>query len=251
MTFQRRLKLFIIGLGLGTVLSYFFVGERWSLDWAFEGRVHKRLHSTLVKAAPSAEAQLGSAGIALATLRDSIHRFADLMKGKVIEPGATLSLNEAVGQRTEARGFVKAPVIYDSKYDEDVGGGVSQFAATMFNAAFFGGLDIPAYQMHSIAIDRYPYGREATISWTSPDLKIRNNTPYGVLVWPTYTDTSVTVTLYSTPFLKGDQTNQTKEPKGPCTKVTTERTRTAVADGKTSTDTFVGLYQPSEGVKCD
>lgn len=75
MTFQRRLKLFIIGLGLGTVLSYFFVGERWSLDWAFGGRVHKRLHSTLVKAAPSAEAQLGSAGIALATLRDSIHRF--------------------------------------------------------------------------------------------------------------------------------------------------------------------------------
>jgi len=181
----------------------------------------------------------------------NIHRFADLMKGKVIEPGATLSLNEAVGQRTEAKGFVKAPVIYDSKYDEDVGGGVSQFAATMFNAAFFGGLDIPAYQMHSIYIDRYPYGREATISWTSPDLKIRNNTPYGVLVWPTYTDTSVTVTLYSTPFMKGDQTNQTKEPKGPCTKVTTERTRTAVSDGKTSTDTFVGLYQPSEGVKCD
>lgn len=75
MTFQRRLKLFIIGLGLGTVLSYYFVGERWSLDWAFEGRVHKRLRSTLVKATPSAEEQLASTGIALQTLRDSIHRF--------------------------------------------------------------------------------------------------------------------------------------------------------------------------------
>lgn len=75
MSFQRRLKLFIIGLGLGTLLSYFFVGERWSLDWAFEGRVHKRLHSTLLKAAPAAEAGLNNAGIPLATLRDSIHRF--------------------------------------------------------------------------------------------------------------------------------------------------------------------------------
>ena len=75
MTFQRRLKLFIIGLGLGTVLSYYFVGERWSLDWAFEGRVHKRLHSTLVKATPAAGAQLASTGIPLHTLRDSIHRF--------------------------------------------------------------------------------------------------------------------------------------------------------------------------------
>ncbi len=180
----------------------------------------------------------------------NIHRFADLMKGAVIEPGQTLSLNETVGQRTEEKGFVKAPVIYDTKYDEDVGGGVSQFAATMFNAAFFAGLDIPAYQMHSIYIERYPYGREATISWDKPDLEVRNNTPYGILVWPTYTDTSITVSLYSTPWIKGDQTNQTKEPKGECTKVTTERTRTLLGDNSTSKDTFVGLYQPSEGVKC-
>ena len=54
---------------------------------------------------------------------------------------------------------------------EAVGGGISQFATTLFNAAFFAGLDIPEYQSHSIYITRYPYGREATLSYPAPDLE--------------------------------------------------------------------------------
>ena len=73
---------------------------------------------------------------------------------------------------------------------DTVGGGISQFATTTFNAAFFGGLDLVEYQSHSIYISRYPYGREATLSFPKPDLVIGNNTPYGVLIWPTYTGTS-------------------------------------------------------------
>lgn len=188
----------------------------------------------------------------------NIHLFADIMRGKIIEPGKSLSLNEAVGERTEDRGFVVDHAIVDGKYVDNVGGGVSQFAATTFNAAFFAGLDIPTYQMHTIAISRYPYGREATISWGGPDLVIKNITPYGILIWPTYTDTSLTVTLYSTPFAIGEQTNQTKtevksgdpEVLEPCTRVTTERTRTFLSDLHTSTDTFSALYQPDEGKRC-
>ncbi len=188
----------------------------------------------------------------------NIHLFADTMRGRVIEPGQTLSLNAAVGQRTPEKGFVVDHAIVDGKYEDNVGGGVSQFAATTFNAAFFAGLDIPEYQMHSIFIDRYPYGREATISWEKPDLKIRNNSPFGILVWPTYTDTSLTVTLYSSPWAKGEQTNQTKSEIKPsvkdadwvCTKVVTERTRTFLGDNHTERDTFVAVYQPEEGKKC-
>ncbi|MDP1807092.1 MAG: VanW family protein, partial [Acidimicrobiales bacterium] len=96
----------------------------------------------------------------------------------------------------------------------------------------------------------YPYGRESTISFPSPDVRIRNNTPYGVLIWPTYTATSITVTMYSTKYVSGEQTNQTREMKGVCTAVTTERTRTYV-DGRKTTDRFTGLYSPEEGVKCE
>jgi vancomycin resistance protein YoaR len=196
----------------------------------------------------------------------NIHLMADTVRGTVIPPGGTFSLNGIVGQRTKEKGYVEAPVIGgDYTFDTDVGGGVSQFSTTMFNAAFFAGLDIPEYFMHGLYISRYPYGREATLSWPSPDLKVKNTTPYGVLVWPTYTDSSITVTLYSTKYLSSsDQTGQTKVESpakppagaaadtpnpGPCESVTTERTRVYL-DGRTVVDHFYGLYAPAEGWSC-
>lgn len=180
----------------------------------------------------------------------NIHLMADTVRGVVIAPGETFSINDHVGKRTTAKGYLEDGVIYNGKLTKDVGGGVSQFATTLFNAAFFGGLDIPEYQMHTQYFDRYPYGREATLSYPSPDLKLHNNTPYGVLLWPTYSDTSITVTLYSTPWVRGEQTNQTRGAAGACTRVRTERTRTWLEDDRTETDTFSTLYQPADGVKC-
>ena len=143
---------------------------------------------------------------------NNIHRIADLVRGAIIEPGGTFSLNGHVGERTVAKGFVEAPVIdAEYKFSTDVGGGVSQFSTTLFNAAFFAGLDIPTYGMHGIYISRYPYGREATLDFPSLDLKVRNPTPYGVLIWPTYSNSSITVTLYSTHTVEGAQTGQTTE----------------------------------------
>lgn len=180
----------------------------------------------------------------------NIHRIADLVRGAVIEPGETFSLNGYVGPRTRDKGFVEAGVIYKGVYESDVGGGVSQFATTTFNAAFFGGLDFGEYQSHSIYIDRYPYGREATVSYPHPDLQIVNNTPYGVMIWTDYTATSVTVTLWSTKTMNADQTGQTRTPQGRCTRVTTERTRTWLSDGHSEVDSVIAVYRPGEGVNC-
>ena len=74
---------------------------------------------------------------------------------------------------------------------DEVGGGVSQFATTMFNAAFFAGLPIDEYQAHSEHFDRYPFGREATMGYEHPDLQWKNDTPYGILIWTSHTATSV------------------------------------------------------------
>ncbi|HUQ39175.1 MAG TPA: VanW family protein [Acidimicrobiales bacterium] len=181
----------------------------------------------------------------------NIHRIADLMRGKVIRPGQVLSINTAVGRRTAERGFVNAPVIEEGRFSEGVGGGVSQFATTLFNAAFEAGLEFPEYQSHSIYISRYPYGREATLNFPHPDLKIRNVTPYGILIWPTYTDTGITVTLYSTRFMASAQTGQARTPRGPCTLVRTERTRRFLTDGSVKVDHVSALYRPEEGVSCN
>lgn len=179
----------------------------------------------------------------------NIRRIGELVQGAIIAPGETWSVNDYVGRRTEAKGFVAGGVIYLGKFQQDVGGGVSQFATTLFNAAFFAGLDFGEYQAHSIYISRYPYGREATISYPHPDLQLINNTPYSVLLWPTSTEDSITVQIYSTLHMTVTQSDQWEEPEDLCVEVFTERTR-AFADGTSTTDIVKALYQPAEGLNC-
>ena len=179
----------------------------------------------------------------------NIQRFADLVRGAIIEPGETFSLNDHVGERTEDKGFVEAGVIYRGVFTEDVGGGVSQFATTFFNAAFFAGLDFLEYQSHSLYISRYPYGREATISWPYVDLVVQNNTPYPMLVWPTYTADSITVSIYSTKWAEAEQSDQVAIAEGECVRVHTERTLT-FPDSTQKVDKVLAVYRPSEGINC-
>ena len=126
----------------------------------------------------------------------NIHRIAGLVDGRIVRPGETFSLNAAAGERTAANGFVMAPGIEDGEMVDTMGGGVSQFATTFFNAMFHGGYDIIERQPHSFYFTRYPMGIEATLSWPKPDLVIRNDTESGILIKAIYSKTSITVKLY-------------------------------------------------------
>lgn len=126
----------------------------------------------------------------------NIHKIADTVNGAIVKPGASFSLNGYVGQRTVEKGYVLAPMIFDGEFRDDVGGGVSQFATTMFNAIFFGGYRFNTYKAHSYYISRYPAGREATVSWQHPDLAFTNNSSSGVLIRASYSSTQITVTFY-------------------------------------------------------
>ena len=180
----------------------------------------------------------------------NIQRIAELTQGHIIEPGETWSLNERVGRRTTANGFVPAGTIVNGHLTESVGGGISQYATTIFNAAFFAGLEFDSYQAHTIYFSRYPYGREATVSWPAPQLEIHNPTPYGILIWPTTTSNSITVDLYSTKWVDAEQTRQFESTvQVACTRVTSERTRTFL-DGTVDVDSVFAIYR-AEGIGCD
>ena len=102
---------------------------------------------------------------------------AKLVDGTLIKPGETFSLNAAMGPRTANRGFDYAPVIAsDMVLRQGVGGGICQYATTLFNAALIAGLPIVEREAHSLYISHYPIGRDATVSWGSADLKFRNDT---------------------------------------------------------------------------
>jgi vancomycin resistance protein YoaR len=106
----------------------------------------------------------------------------EALDGTLVPPGGTFSLNKAIGERTAARGFRPAPVIVGTDYTEEVGGGTSQVATTVFNAAWEAGLRITERNPHSLYISRYPLGRDATVYWPSLDLKFQNDTKSWVLV---------------------------------------------------------------------
>ena len=180
----------------------------------------------------------------------NIQRFAEIVNGSWIKPGGKLSLNETVGRRTEEKGFVPGGFISKGHLVEDIGGGVSQFATTIFNAAVRAGLDFEYYQAHSIYFDRYPYGLEATISYPRPDLVITNPTPFGVLIWSSWTDESVTVDIYSTANVDVKLKEPTEQLVDLCTRVKTERIRTW-QDQNIESDYFFATYRPEEGLNCD
>ncbi|WP_299033397.1 VanW family protein [uncultured Pseudokineococcus sp.] len=100
----------------------------------------------------------------------------------LLAPGEVFDLNEVLGRRTAAAGYAEATIISGGRYVESYGGGVSQISTTLYNGAFFAGLELLDHQPHSFYISRYPEGREATLDFNSIDMRFRNDTSTGVLI---------------------------------------------------------------------
>lgn len=115
--------------------------------------------------------------------------------GTRLAAGAAFSFNEVVGPRTEKRGFRPAPTIIDNEYEDTVGGGVSQVATTVFNAAWEAGLKITARTAHSLYIDRYEAGRDATVTYPEIDLRFENDTDGWVVMQGIAGETGITIRL--------------------------------------------------------
>jgi vancomycin resistance protein YoaR len=126
----------------------------------------------------------------------NIRRIAELIDGVVVKPGDRFSVNDFVGPRTRERGFVPAPSIEDGEMVDTVGGGVSQFATTFYNALLDGGYAIVERKPHSYYFSRYPMGHEATLSFPKPDLVFRNDTGAGVLIKVDVGKTAIKVRLF-------------------------------------------------------
>lgn len=158
----------------------------------------------------------------------NIHRIAEIVDNTLIPPGANYEVNHAVGPRTADKGFVESGAILDGEFVQDVGGGVSQFGTTFFNAMWFSGVDIITHTPHSYYFERYPAGREATIDYPGVNLELNNNTPYWILVDTAVTPDSVTVTFWSTPYFTVEQSIGPREPvPGQDFRVTINRLATA------------------------
>ena len=120
---------------------------------------------------------------------------AKIVDGTLVKAGEEFSLNATLGPRTTNRGFDYAPIISAGVYRQGVGGGICQFATTLFNAVFFYGLPVSEREPHALYIDHYPIGRDATVAWGANDLKFRNDTGSTLMVrcWAKHGELTVVI----------------------------------------------------------
>lgn len=126
----------------------------------------------------------------------NIQTMADTIDGHIVRSGQQFGINGFVGERTLEKGYLPAGTIIAGELKDTVGGGVSQFATTMYNAIFWAGLEDIEHSPHSYYFTRYPEGIEATVNWRTPDLVWRNNYRNAVLIDTQHTDTSITVRIF-------------------------------------------------------
>lgn len=126
----------------------------------------------------------------------NIQTMAKAVNGAIVMPGEEFDLNGHVGERTREKGYVPAPQIFEGEIVDAVGGGVSQFATTLYNAMFFGCYEDVEHKAHSYYFSRYPEGREATVSWGGPELIFRNDTESILIIKTAFTSRSITVKMF-------------------------------------------------------
>jgi vancomycin resistance protein YoaR len=126
----------------------------------------------------------------------NIQRFADTIDGAIVPPGEEFSLNGHVGERTLEKGYLPAGTLISGALVDTVGGGVSQFATTFYNAVFYGCYEDVSHKPHTYYFSRYPEVNEATISWPSLDLRFRNDSDAPIWIKTNHTGTTITVEFY-------------------------------------------------------
>ena len=119
---------------------------------------------------------------------ENLRLAAEAINGYVIEPGATFSFNEVVGDTTAERGYKEAPVLYSSGLGSSDGGGICQVSTALYIAAVKADLEIVERHPHSVPSDYAPIGLDATIVYGSRDLRIKNNTDFPITIYANFVD---------------------------------------------------------------
>ena len=107
---------------------------------------------------------------------------ASRLDGKVLGPGEQVSFNDTVGPRTEAHGYRMATVINEGELVDGMAGGSCQLSSTLFAASFFAGLDLVNSRPHTRPSSYIKMGLDATVSYPTADMIIKNPYPFPVVL---------------------------------------------------------------------
>jgi len=135
----------------------------------------------------------------------NIDRMCRLTDGVILLPGVEFSLNDHVGPRTDPTLWMPAPTILQGKLVDDLGGGICQFATTLYNCALMADVTVTERSPHSIPPAYVPIGQDAAIATGGADLKLYSTAKTPILISCFTADAAprqkeVVVELYGSPL---------------------------------------------------
>lgn len=128
--------------------------------------------------------------------RHNIALAAKYLKGAVVEPGETFSLNGRIGWRSVERGFKPGPVYLGGRISSAIGGGICKVASVTYNVAVLANQEIIERHPHSMTVPYVPPGQDATISYGTKDFKFKNISNDPILIWAQNTGGTLYVAFY-------------------------------------------------------
>lgn len=132
----------------------------------------------------------------------NIRLAAEALNGTIVGPGQEVSFNDTVGQRTEAKGYQGAAAYNNGEVVQEIGGGVCQVSTTLYNAALKAGMKISMRRSHTFEPSYVTPGMDATVSWGGPDFRFINTSSSAIGIKASYSNQTVTVSIYGVPVLE-------------------------------------------------
>ena len=132
----------------------------------------------------------------------NIRLAAAALNGTIVGPGQEVSFNDTVGQRTEAKGYQGAAAYNNGEVVQEIGGGVCQVSTTLYNAALKAGMKISLRRSHTFEPSYVTPGMDATVSWGGPDFRFINTSSSAIGIKASYSNQTVTVSIYGVPVLE-------------------------------------------------
>ena len=128
---------------------------------------------------------------------------AEALNGTIIEPGSTFSFNQIVGDVENDTSYQLASMVVNGEMILGRGGGVSQVATALYVASLYTNLVIEERHPHTSVVDFVPIGLDATVAYSSMDLRLVNESEYPVKILAEADGQTVTVKLLGQPLPEG------------------------------------------------
>ncbi|PYI51199.1 VanW family protein [Paenibacillus flagellatus] len=126
----------------------------------------------------------------------NIQATASTIHDMLLAPGAKFDYGTVIRETERKHGYREAPVIYNGKLVQGIGGGICQVSTTLYNAVLRAGLTVNERRNHSLPVSYVALGQDATFANGYINFVFTNNSGHHLLIRTETNESSVTVKLF-------------------------------------------------------